>query len=66
MSFFSRLSIRAGSVPWISGRYCFRPTEVSRPEIHGTLPARIESREKNDIYAHLDDQGRYRVRLDFD
>ncbi|MDF3568366.1 type VI secretion system tip protein VgrG, partial [Enterobacter hormaechei] len=36
------------------------------PEIHGTLPARIESREKNDIYAHLDDQGRYRVKLDFD
>ncbi|MDE4631972.1 type VI secretion system Vgr family protein, partial [Klebsiella pneumoniae] len=25
-----------------------------------------ESREKNDIYAHLDEQGRYRVRLDFD
>ncbi|MGS8301602.1 phage baseplate assembly protein V, partial [Escherichia coli] len=30
------------------------------------LPARIESHEKNDIYAHLDDQGRYRVKLDFD
>ncbi|EPS3435923.1 type VI immunity family protein, partial [Enterobacter mori] len=33
---------------------------------HGTLPARVESREKNDIYAHLDGHGRYRVRLDFD
>ena len=47
-------------------RYCFRPAEIPRPEIHGTLPARIESREKNDIYAHLDGHGRYRVRLDFD
>ncbi|WP_320728345.1 DUF2345 domain-containing protein, partial [Enterobacter ludwigii] len=36
------------------------------PEIHGTLPARVESREKNDIYAHLDEQGRYRVKPDFD
>jgi type VI secretion system secreted protein VgrG len=47
-------------------RYCFRPTEIPRPEIHGTLPARVESREKNDIYAHLDEQGRYRVKPDFD
>ncbi|EFB8335223.1 type VI secretion system tip protein VgrG, partial [Escherichia coli] len=34
--------------------------------IPGTLPARIESRGKNDIYAHLDGQGRYRVKMDFD
>ncbi|MCK7150218.1 type VI secretion system tip protein VgrG [Enterobacter roggenkampii] len=47
-------------------RYCFRPADIPRPEIHGTLPARVESREKNDIYAHLDEQGRYRVKLDFD
>ncbi|CAM8223389.1 type VI secretion system Vgr family protein [Enterobacter hormaechei] len=61
----SRLHVSVWGMPYTE-RYCFRPTEVSRPEIHGTLPARIESREKNDIYAHLDDQGRYRVRLDFD
>ncbi|CAM6787654.1 VgrG protein [Klebsiella michiganensis] len=47
-------------------RYCFRLAEILRPEIHGTLPARGESREKNDIYAHRDEQGRYRVKLDFD
>ncbi|MEH5251356.1 type VI secretion system Vgr family protein, partial [Klebsiella variicola] len=47
-------------------RYCFRPAEIPRLEIHGTLPARIESREKNDIYAHLDGQGRYRVKPDVD
>ncbi|HCM9299962.1 TPA: type VI secretion system tip protein VgrG [Enterobacter hormaechei subsp. xiangfangensis] len=61
----SRLHVSVWGMPYTE-RYCFRPREVSRPEIHGTLPARIESREKNDIYAHLDDQGRYRVRLDFD
>lgn len=47
-------------------RYCFRPDCPPRPEIHGTLPARVESREKHDIYAHLDEYGRYRVRLDVD
>ncbi|EKS6313911.1 type VI secretion system tip protein VgrG [Enterobacter hormaechei] len=61
----SRLHVSVRGMPYTE-RYSFRPREVSRPEIHGTLPARIESREKNDIYAHLDDQGRYRVRLDFD
>ncbi|EOZ7540454.1 type VI secretion system Vgr family protein [Enterobacter hormaechei] len=61
----SRLHVSVWGMPYTE-RYCFRPAEVSRPEIHGSLPARIESREKNDIYAHLDDQGRYRVRLDFD
>ncbi|EPC9886890.1 DUF2345 domain-containing protein, partial [Escherichia coli] len=45
---------------------CWRPALLSRPVISGSLPARIESHEKNDIYAHLDGQGRYRVKLDFD
>ncbi|TBN93431.1 type VI secretion system tip protein VgrG [Salmonella enterica subsp. salamae serovar 13,22:z:-] len=61
----SRLHVSAWGMPYTE-RYCFRPAEIPRPEIHGTLPARIESREKNDIYAHLDEQGRYRVKLDFD
>ncbi|WP_048973998.1 type VI secretion system Vgr family protein, partial [Enterobacter hormaechei] len=61
----SRLHVSVWGMPYTE-RYCFRPADIPRPEIHGTLPARIESREKNDIYAHLDDQGRYRVRLDFD
>ncbi|HBL4690432.1 TPA: type VI secretion system tip protein VgrG, partial [Citrobacter sedlakii] len=61
----SRLHVSVRGMPY-SERYCFRPAEIPRPEIHGTLPARVESREKNDIYAHLDGQGRYRVRLDFD
>ncbi|WP_276854447.1 type VI secretion system Vgr family protein [Enterobacter oligotrophicus] len=61
----SRLHVSLWGMPYTE-RYCFRPAEIPRPEIHGTLPARIESREKNDIYAHLDGQGRYRVKLDFD
>ncbi|MEX5385344.1 type VI secretion system tip protein VgrG [Cronobacter muytjensii] len=61
----SRLHVSVWGLPYTE-RYCFRPADIPRPEIHGTLPARIESREKNDIYAHLDEQGRYRVKLDFD
>ncbi len=61
----SRLHVSVWGMPYTE-RYCFRPADIPRPEIHGTLPARIESREKNDIYAHLDEHGRYRVRLDFD
>lgn len=45
---------------------CYRPTRINRPLIAGALPARVESSEKGDTYAWLDDQGRYRVRLDFD
>ncbi|MEG5552585.1 type VI secretion system tip protein VgrG, partial [Enterobacter wuhouensis] len=61
----SRLHVSVWGQPYTE-RYCFRPADIPRPEIHGTLPARIESREKNDIYAHLDEQGRYRVKPDFD
>ncbi|EMG7903940.1 type VI secretion system tip protein VgrG [Enterobacter hormaechei subsp. hoffmannii] len=60
----SRLHVSLWGMPYTE-RYCFRPADIPRPEIHGTLPARVESREKNDIYAHLDEQGRYRVKLDF-
>ena len=61
----TRLHVSVEGMPYTE-RYCFRPAESERPEVHGTLPARVESREKNDIYAHLNEQGRYRVRLDFD
>lgn len=46
--------------------YCFRPPLLPRPTIAGTLPARVESSEKGDTYAWLDEFGRYRVKLDFD
>lgn len=60
----TRLHVSAWGMPY-SERFCFRPAEKPRPKINGTLPARIESREKNDTYAHLDSHGRYRVKLDF-
>lgn len=61
----SSLRVSVWGMPY-SERYCFRPSEIPRPSIRGTLPARIESREKGDMYAHLDEHGRYRVKLDFD
>lgn len=60
----TRLHVSVWGMPY-SEQVCFRPAERPRPKIHGTLTARIESREQNDIYAHLDSQGRYRVKLDF-
>ncbi|WP_312229639.1 type VI secretion system tip protein VgrG [Pseudescherichia sp.] len=60
----SRLHVSVWGMPY-SERFCFRPPDIPRPAIHGSLPARIESREKHDIYAHLDGSGRYRVKLDF-
>jgi type VI secretion system secreted protein VgrG len=45
---------------------CYRPELLNRPVISGSLPARVQSAEKGDTYAWLDNQGRYRVKLDFD
>ncbi|MFZ4833755.1 type VI secretion system Vgr family protein [Rouxiella sp. Mn2063] len=61
----SRLHVSIWGMPY-SERYCYRPPDIPRPIVHGTIPARIESREKHDIYAHLDEHGRYRVKLDVD
>ncbi|EOE6857695.1 type VI secretion system Vgr family protein [Cronobacter dublinensis] len=60
----TRLHVSLWGIPY-SERVNYRPAELIRPEIHGTLPARIESREPHDTYAHLDRAGRYRVKLDF-
>lgn len=61
----SRLHVSLWGMPY-SESYCYRPGEIRRPQIHGTLVARIESGQENDIYARPDTDGRYRVRLDFD
>ncbi|EPE0990513.1 type VI secretion system Vgr family protein [Cronobacter sakazakii] len=60
----TRLHVSLWGIPY-SERVNYRPVEIIRPEIHGTLPARIESREPHDTYAWLDDTGRYRAKLDF-
>ncbi|MFI8418645.1 type VI secretion system Vgr family protein [Serratia sp. NPDC078593] len=57
--------LRFTGIPY-SETVCYRPALLDRPVIAGSLPARVESDEKGDTYAYLDNQGRYRVRLDFD
>lgn len=52
------------AIPY-SERYGYRPALIPRPVMAGTLPARVTSTVKNDIYAHIDKDGRYRVNLDF-
>ncbi len=60
----TRLHVSVWGMPY-SEQFCFRPEPTPRPLIAGTLTARVESDEKNAPYAHLDEMGRYRVKLDF-
>ncbi|MGC6387656.1 type VI secretion system Vgr family protein [Ewingella sp. S1.OA.A_B6] len=60
----SRLHVSVWGMPY-SEQFCCRPPEIPRPVMYGSLPARIESRQPHDNYAHLDRLGRYRVKLDF-
>lgn len=53
------------TIPY-SERYGYHPALIPRPVMVGTLPVRITSMVKNDTYAHIDKDGRYRVSLDFD
>lgn len=46
--------------------YCFRPASINKPVMAGTLPARVTSTKTNDIYGHIDRDGRYKVNLLFD
>ena len=50
------------AIPY-SENYCFRPQPGNKPVMAGTLPARVTSTKKNDIYGHIDRDGRYRVNL---
>ncbi|PNB31355.1 type VI secretion system Vgr family protein, partial [Pseudomonas sp. FW305-131] len=47
-------------------RLCFRPPVPAKPQIAGTLPARVTSPKANDPYADIDLEGRYRVKFLFD
>lgn len=60
----TRLHVSVWGMPY-SEQFCFRPALAPRPLIAGTLTAHVESDEKNAPYAHLDETGRYRVKLDF-
>jgi type VI secretion system secreted protein VgrG len=45
---------------------CFRPPLRDKPQIAGTVPARVSSPQANDPYGHLDLEGRYKVHFLFD
>ncbi|MDV1069382.1 type VI secretion system Vgr family protein [Klebsiella pasteurii] len=53
------------AIPY-SEDYCFRPEPGDKPKMAGTLPARVTSTKTNDIYGHIDRDGRYKVNLLFD
>ncbi|MDK9583243.1 type VI secretion system Vgr family protein, partial [Lelliottia wanjuensis] len=61
----SSFTLTFEGIPY-SETVCYRPRLLNRPVISGTLPARVESTQKGDIYSWLDPEGRYRVKLDFD
>ncbi|WP_256590823.1 MULTISPECIES: type VI secretion system Vgr family protein [unclassified Pseudomonas] len=45
---------------------CFRPDIPTKPQIAGTVPARVTSGEAHDKYAEIDVEGRYKVNFLFD
>ncbi|WP_413704914.1 type VI secretion system Vgr family protein [Pseudomonas sp. Pseusp16] len=45
---------------------CFRPPLVAKPQIAGTVPARVTSGQAHDKYAEIDKEGRYKVNFLFD
>ncbi|MCP1446063.1 type VI secretion system secreted protein VgrG [Pseudomonas sp. GGS8] len=45
---------------------CFRPPLHNKPQIAGTVPARVTSPQANDPYGHIDLEGRYKVNFLFD
>ncbi|MBO0494152.1 type VI secretion system Vgr family protein [Pseudomonas sp. Marseille-Q1929] len=53
------------AIPY-SETVCFRPAPTDKPQISGTVPARVTSPQANDPYAHIDLEGRYRVSFRFD
>ncbi|MEG2567503.1 MAG: type VI secretion system tip protein VgrG, partial [Acinetobacter sp.] len=59
------LQSRLIGIPY-SQNVCFRPQPLPRPRIAGTVPAIVSSPIDNDQYAHIDVQGRYWVKFDFD
>ncbi|WP_439412447.1 DUF2345 domain-containing protein, partial [Enterobacter ludwigii] len=46
--------------------YAYRPQPPARPVMAGTLPARVTCTPGNELYGHIDMDGRYRVNMLFD
>jgi len=59
------LEVEFEAMPY-SETVCFRPKVPAKPQIAGTIPARVTSPDKNPRYAEVDQEGRYRVNFLFD
>ncbi|WP_367599069.1 type VI secretion system Vgr family protein [Pseudomonas fulva] len=59
------LEVTFEAIPY-SESICFRPPLPDKPQIAGTVPARVTSTRQNDPYGHIDLEGRYRVNFLFD
>ncbi|WP_043201580.1 type VI secretion system Vgr family protein [Pseudomonas putida] len=59
------LEVAFDAMPY-SESICFRPALLDKPQIAGTVPARVTSTQQNDPYGHIDIEGRYRVNFLFD
>ena len=53
------------AIPY-SETVCFRPELKDKPQIAGTVPARVTSPQAHDPYGHIDTEGRYKVNFLFD
>ncbi len=53
------------AIPY-SETVCFRPMLKDKPQIAGTVPARVTSPQAHDPYGHIDIEGRYKVNFLFD
>ena len=61
----SSLVVTFEAIPYAE-TVCFRPPLLAKPQIAGTVPARVTSPDANYLYADLDEEGRYRVNFLFD
>ena len=61
----SSLVVTFEAIPYAE-TVCFRPPLLAKPQIAGTVPARVTSPDANYLYADLDEEGRYRVSFLFD
>lgn len=57
--------VNFAAIPY-SETVCFRPKLQPKPQIAGTVPARVTSPQAHDPYGHIDIEGRYKVNFLFD
>lgn len=53
------------AMPYVE-KVCFRPALQKKPQMAGTIPARVTSPQAHDPYGHIDIEGRYKVNFLFD